>query len=138
MYKRQGQWQVDEHGQRLVLLDRRTDLIVSGGENVSPQRVEAVLLSHPDVEQACVVGLPDAQWGARVEAVVCAKTTLNLSDVSSWCATRLAAFEMPKTIHQWPSLPTATLEKISRAAVRARLLVEDQDPRGDASANARA
>lgn len=116
-----GRWAETVSGPRLVLLDRRVDLIVTGGENVSPQHVESVLMAHPSVERVCVVGMPSEKWGAQVEAVVVAASPIDEAEVLKWCTSKLASFEVPKVLHQWSSLPTSTLNKISRAAVRKRL-----------------
>jgi len=85
---------------RLSILDRRTDLIVTGGENVSPARVEAALEAHPAVAEACVVGRPDPSWGQRVVAVVRLRDGASLSDadLEAHCRDRLARYEVPHEI----------------------------------------
>ena len=115
-----GRWDPDTA--HLEILDRRTDLIVSGGENVSPQHVELVLQRHPDVARACVVGLPDPRWGAKVIAVVQTRGAQALPDLDAWCRAHLAPYEVPKQVFVWAELPTTALGKINRAHVRQRLL----------------
>jgi O-succinylbenzoic acid--CoA ligase len=104
----------------LYVLDRRDDLIISGGENVSPAEVEAVLLLHPAVEDAAVVGVPDEQWGAIPVAYV--KLRLGWSpteqEVLAFCAARLAAFKRPRRIEWVDSLPRNAAGKLLRRELR--------------------
>ncbi len=104
----------------LYILDRREDLIVTGGENVAPAEVEAVLRSHPAVRDAAVVGIPDPEWGQRVVAVVELHPGAEASEqvLRSYCAERLAAYKVPKRIGFLPQLPRVGPEKVGRAALR--------------------
>jgi O-succinylbenzoic acid--CoA ligase len=96
--------------------DRRSDLIVSGGENVYPAEVEAALLSHPDVIEAAVFPLPDSEWGQRVSAAVVLHPGRELADgeLRDWCASRLARFKLPRTIRFVASLPRTASGKVKR------------------------
>jgi o-succinylbenzoate---CoA ligase len=96
--------------------DRRSDLIVSGGENVYPAEVEAVLLSHPYVSEAAVYPLADPEWGQRVSAAVVLRAERNLTDddLREWCASRLARFKLPRTIRFVTSLPRTASGKVKR------------------------
>ncbi|TVQ95273.1 MAG: hypothetical protein EA398_18200, partial [Deltaproteobacteria bacterium] len=106
------------------VLDRRVDLIVSGGENVLPSRVEAVLAGVPGVAAAAVVGLPDAEWGQRVAAAVEAapgdgRDGEALVAACAEAARRaLAAHEVPRTWRVVEALPRTGSGKVRRAAVR--------------------
>jgi len=115
-----GDWGTHLDDRSLMILDRRTDRIVSGGENVSPTRVEQVLRQLDAVDEACVVGLPDPDWGHRVVAVITLRAEAEIAahDVLDFCASRLAAFETPRDVHFWESLPRSALMKISRQRVR--------------------
>lgn len=105
---------------RLVILDRRTDLVVSGGENVYPARVEAVLAGHPAVEEACVVGVPDPSWGHRVCAVLRLRGTVPEAELADYCRTRLGPHELPRIwIRADAELPRTPGGKVKRAEVRA-------------------
>ncbi len=106
---------LDESG-CLHVHDRRSDLIISGGENVYPVEVEATLLSHPDVSEAAVFPLPDPEWGQRVGAAVVLHPGRELADgaLRDWCATRLARFKLPRTIRFVTSLPRTTSGKVKR------------------------
>ena len=105
--------QVESDG-AIRFLGRGSGVINTGGEKVHPQEVEEALLSHPDVTDAVVVGLPDAAWGERVSAVV-ATTNEALSEqvLQAWVRRRLAGCKVPRTIVRVPELlrtPTGKLE----------------------------
>ncbi|HST55358.1 MAG TPA: AMP-binding protein [Solirubrobacteraceae bacterium] len=89
--------ELDERG-RLRVTGRKADTIVSGGENVAPTEVEAVLESHPDVLEAAVVGRVDQQWGEAVTAIVVARPGASLveAELRTHCSARLASFKIPK------------------------------------------
>jgi len=113
----------------LHVVDRREDLIVTGGENVYPAEVEAVLRAHPAVAEAAVVGVPDPHWGQVVVAFVRPKAGAGLDPQAlvEWCRSRLAGFKVPRRVWAAGELPRAGLEKISRRRLRelaARLAAE--------------
>jgi O-succinylbenzoic acid--CoA ligase len=89
--------ELDERG-RLRVSGRKADTIVSGGENVAPAEVEAVLEAHPHVLEAAVVGRPSAQWGESVTALIVARpgTEIDLEEVTAHCARSLAPYKVPK------------------------------------------
>ena len=101
----------------LFVVQRRTDLIVTGGENVYPAEVEAVLLQHPAVAQACVVGLPDAEWGQRVAAAVILRAETDAAALEQWCRARLAGYKCPRQIRIVSNLPLTASGKVIRRAV---------------------
>jgi O-succinylbenzoic acid--CoA ligase len=93
---------------------RLKELIVSGGENVSPVEVEDVLVSHPAVRDAGVVGLPDAEWGEAVTAFVVLDGGVGSGELLDWCRERLAPYKVPKRIEQVPGLPRNAAGKLLR------------------------
>ncbi len=101
----------------LWVLTRRTDLIVSGGENVYPEEVEQALLTHPAVAEACVVGLPDPEWGQRVAAAVTLRAPCAAEDLLTHLRPRLAGYKLPRRIEILPSLPRTASGKLMRARV---------------------
>ena len=102
----------------LHVLARRTDLIVTGGENVYPAEVEAALIELPGIAAACVFGIPDETWGQIVCAVL---VTIGLTDaLAARLATRLAPFKRPRRIVVVDSLPLGPTGKIDRAAAAAQ------------------
>ena len=104
------------------MLDRRDDLIISGGENVYPAEVEAVLLEHPQVADAGVVGLPDVDLGARVVAWVVLEPgeATDAATLMRFCRTRLAGFKLPREIHAIAELPRNAAGKLERWRLTAR------------------
>ena len=107
-------------GGRLYVASRRTDLIVTGGENVRPEEVERVLESHPAVAEAGVYGVPDEEWGQRVSAVVVARdgARIDAAELDAWCRARLAAFKIPRLIEVAASLPRTSGGKLMRNKLR--------------------
>jgi len=105
----------------LYVVDRRKDIIVSGGENVASLEVEDVLSAHPDIAQVAVVGVPDERWGERVVAVAVARpgTTLSEDEVLSWATGRLAGFKRPRRLLVVDELPVNASGKVLKRAVRA-------------------
>jgi O-succinylbenzoic acid--CoA ligase len=108
----------------LYVLDRRDDLIVSGGENVYPAEVEAALLAHPAVAEAGVVGVPDAEWGRRVTGVVVMRTgvTATADELIAFCRRRLAAYKVPRAIEFQTALPRNAAGKLLRRELRTERL----------------
>lgn len=103
----------------LWIVQRRSDLILSGGENVYPAEVEAVLRQHPAVAEACVVGIPDAEWGQRVAAMVQVKPgqTVTETDLLAFCRQQLAGYKVPRHIQLVDALPLTASGKIARSQV---------------------
>jgi len=97
---------------RLIVHGRKVDTIVSGGENVMPQEVEAVLLSHPAVAEAAVFGRPDPEWGQAVTAAVVLHA--DAPDLREFARGRLAAFKVPKSIESVTALPRNAGGKLLR------------------------
>jgi o-succinylbenzoate---CoA ligase len=104
----------------LYVLDRRDDLIVSGGENVYPAEVEAALLAHPAVEEAGVIGTQDAQWGRRVTGVVVRRAggTVSAEELIAFCRQRLAGYKVPRAIEFRAALPRNAAGKLLRRELR--------------------
>ena len=107
----------------LYILDRTTDVIITGGESVYPAEVEAVLAQHPAVAEAAVVGLPDASWGEAVHAVIIptAGSSASAEEIIAWCRDHLAHFKCPKTAEFASTLPRTTKGKVLRRELRAQL-----------------
>lgn len=112
---------MDEDG-FFYILDRKNDMLISGGYNVYPREVEDVLLACEGVIEAAVVGLPDETWGDRVHAVIAGRSGLDGNAVLSFAAERLANFKRPKSIEIWPELPKSAANKILRRTIRDRIL----------------
>jgi o-succinylbenzoate---CoA ligase len=119
--------ELDARG-HLRVLDRRDDLIVSGGENVYPAEVEAALLAHPEVAEAGVVGLPDAEWGQRVVAIVVPRRPPAEAlerELLAHCAGALARFKRPRELRFASALPRTASGKLQRVLLRRRVAEHD-------------
>jgi O-succinylbenzoic acid--CoA ligase len=106
-----GEWGPDG---ALRILGRKADTIISGGENVAPAEVEAVLEAHPDVIEAAVHGRADREWGEAVVATVVAEPNVEADDLRAWCAARLASFKVPKEFAFTTTLPRTASGKLVR------------------------
>ena len=104
----------------LYLHDRLKDMIVSGGENVYPAEVENVLMTHPGVADAAVIGVPDQRWGEAVKAVIVASPGAELSaeDVIAYARTRLGGFKLPKSVDFVAALPRNPSGKLLKRELR--------------------
>jgi acyl-CoA synthetase (AMP-forming)/AMP-acid ligase II len=107
----------------IFLAGRKDDMIIRGGENIAPAEVEAVLFSHPGIEEAAVIGVPDVEWGQQVAAFVVPRpgTTLSEGDVVEFCRQRLASFKKPEIVRFLDALPRNAMGKILRNDLRAQL-----------------
>ncbi|MCG5262471.1 AMP-dependent synthetase [Cupriavidus gilardii] len=112
---------VDEEG-FIYLVDRKKDMIISGGFNVYPTEVEATLYQHPDVMEACVISVPDATWGESVKAVVTLwpGRELSAADLIAHCRARIADYKTPRSIDFVGELPKNASGKLARKVVRER------------------
>jgi acyl-CoA synthetase (AMP-forming)/AMP-acid ligase II len=106
----------------LTILDRASDMIISGGENVYPAEVEAVIAQHPSVGEVAVVGRPDPTWGEAVHAVMIARPGADATpeEIITWCRDRLAHFKCPKTAEFTRDLPRTTTGKVLKRDLRAQ------------------
>ncbi len=105
----------------IFLADRRTDLILRGGANIYPAEVEAALYGHPDVETAVVIGIPDADLGARVHAIVQLRASAKVSttELSDYLAERLALYKLPESYEFAEQMVRDDAGKVRRSALRA-------------------
>lgn len=111
----------------VYLLDRRHDIIISGGFNVYPREVEDALQSHPMVKEAAVVGVADDKWGEMVKAVVSVRGETTEEELLSFIRERVASYKRPRQVEIWEELPKSSAGKILRKEVRGRLkAVESQ------------
>jgi fatty-acyl-CoA synthase len=117
----------DEEGY-IYLVDRKSNMIVSGGENIYPSEVEIVLGAHPAVKDVAVIGLPDAKWSERVHAVVVLHEggTASVADILDWCRDRIAGYKRPRSVSfmNEADVPRTATGKIQHRLLRARLAGE--------------
>jgi acyl-CoA synthetase (AMP-forming)/AMP-acid ligase II len=107
----------------LYLVDRKKDMIISGGENIASSEVERVIYELPDVREVAVIGLPDERWGEKPIAVVVLAdgAVLELQDLADHCRTRLASFKIPKQLVIRDSLPRNPSGKVLKRVLRVEL-----------------
>jgi acyl-CoA synthetase (AMP-forming)/AMP-acid ligase II len=110
---------IDEAGY-VFLVGRKDDMIIRGGENIAPAEVEAVLQTHPAVDEAAVVGLPSVEWGQIVAAAVVlrSRAEVDADELAEYCRLRLASFKKPERIRIVEDLPRNQLGKILRSELR--------------------
>ena len=110
----------DEDGY-IYIVDRKKDVIISGGENVYPVELENVLLTHPKILEAAVIGTPDERWGERVTAVVKLNPDKEMTgeELLEWCREKFPAYKRPRRI-EFGDLPKSPTNKILKPELRAR------------------
>ena len=97
---------------------RAKDMIITGGENVYPAEVEAVLHQHPAVASAAVIGLPDAKWGERVVAAIIQRADVSAEELIAFCQDKLARYKIPKRIFFVANFPLAGSGKIVKRLIK--------------------
>ena len=109
----------DEDGY-IYLAGRSDDMIIRGGENISPEEVENVLYSHPRIEEAAVIGVPDPEWGQQPRAIVALKKgeTASQEEIMEYCRSRLAGFKRPRSVIFVDSLPRNPMGKVLKKELR--------------------
>jgi long-chain acyl-CoA synthetase len=110
---------MDELGY-LFIVDRKKDMIISGGENIYAKEVEDVLFSHPDVANAVVIGVPDEKWGEAVKALVVKKGGAELTEkeLTDFCKERLAGYKKPRSVEFMQDFPKSAAGKILKRELR--------------------
>lgn len=101
-------------------VDRKKDMIITGGFNVYSAEVEKVILSHPAVQDCAVIGVPDDKWGEAVKAVIEPKSgqSVDPDEIIALCKDRLGSVKTPKSVDVWPELPRSNVGKLLKRAVR--------------------
>jgi fatty-acyl-CoA synthase len=110
---------MDEDGY-IYLAGRGDDMIIRGGENISPEEVENVLYSHPKVEEAAVIGAPDPEWGHEPRAILVLKkgTDATAEEIVEYCRSRLAGFKRPRSVVFVEALPRNPMGKVLKRELR--------------------
>ena len=109
----------DEDGYYYVV-DRKKDMLISGGENIYPAEIEEVLYQHPDILEAAVIGLPDPKWGENVGAIIVPKAgkTLTAEKIIDHCKQHLAGYKKPKSVIFIDALPRSVAGKVLKTVLR--------------------
>jgi len=119
----------DEQG-FIHLVDRKSNMIISGGENIYPSEVEAVLAAHPAVQDVAVIGVPDEKWGESVMAVVVPRSDRHAQSaeleaaLGTWCRERIAGFKRPRAYAfiAEAQMPRTATGKIQHRVLRDRIV----------------
>jgi long-chain acyl-CoA synthetase len=111
----------DEEG-FIYIVDRKTDMVISGGVNIYPREVEEVLATHPDIEEAAVVGVPDEKWGERLRLFVVTRSgeALTAEQVKLHCDGKLSPYKIPKDVVLLKALPRNANGKVLKKELRRR------------------
>jgi len=112
---------LDQEGY-IFLAGRGDDMIIRGGENISPEEVEDVLQAHPMIDEAAVIGVPDPEWGQEPRAIVVLKQgeTTTPEEIIEFCRTRLAGFKRPRSVIFVDTLPRNQMGKVLKKELRER------------------
>jgi acyl-CoA synthetase (AMP-forming)/AMP-acid ligase II len=104
----------------IYVVDRKKDMIISGGENIYPAEIEEVLYKHPKILECAVLGVHDEKWGEAIKAVVVCKPGEQLSEqeVIDYCKSHLASYKKPRSVDFVESLPRSTLGKVLKRVLR--------------------
>jgi long-chain acyl-CoA synthetase len=115
----------DEEGY-LFVAGRKKDMVKSGGISIYPLEIESLLYGHPDVLEAAVIGVPDAEWGEAVKAVIVLRSGSNVQgeDLLQFCRERLASYKVPKSIDIVSSLPHTEIGKVAKEKLKAEILTQ--------------
>lgn len=109
----------------IYIVDRKKDMIITGGVNVYPREIEEVLIRHPAIAEVAVIGLPDERWGETM--LVCAAikpgTSLSVADIQAFCDGKLATFKIPKALELIDALPRNANGKVLKTELRSRFAV---------------
>ncbi len=110
---------MDEQGY-IYLAGRSDDMIIRAGENISPEELEEVLHSHPKVDEAAIIGIPDPEWGQEPRAIVVVKKGENIGadEIIAYCRSRLAGFKRPRSVVFVDSLPRNQMGKVLKKELR--------------------
>ena len=110
---------MDDEGY-IYLVDRKSDMIISGGINIYPAEIEAVMIDHPDIEEPAVIGVPDEKWGELVKAVLSLEegATATEQDIIDWCRGKMAGYRIPRSVDFVTDFPRTAAGKIQKKVLR--------------------
>jgi acyl-CoA synthetase (AMP-forming)/AMP-acid ligase II len=111
----------------LYIVDRKKDMIITGGFNVFATEVEAPILAMPEVLECAVIGVPDEKWGELIKAVVVLNSgqKIDESDVIAVCREKLGGVKTPKSVEFWDEIPKTAVGKTDKKVIRKKFWSED-------------
>lgn len=108
---------MDEDGY-MYIVDRKKDVIISGGVNIYPKEIEDALLQHPAIFEVAVVGIPHSEWGESVKAIYVTKEPVTEEELKTLLETQLASFKLPRLYERVEALPRNASGKILKQQLR--------------------
>jgi acyl-CoA synthetase (AMP-forming)/AMP-acid ligase II len=104
----------------LYIVDRIKDMVISGGINIYPREIEEVLIKHPDINDAAVIGVPDDKWGERLKAFIvgASETELDADAIAAYCEGKISGMKVPKDIEYIDILPRNASGKVLKTELR--------------------
>jgi acyl-CoA synthetase (AMP-forming)/AMP-acid ligase II len=119
-----------DDGGYVTLADRKKDMIITGGENVSSLEVEDVVFGHPAVAEVAVIGVPDEKWGEMVTALVVLAdgATATEAEIIAHCRTRIAGYKTPKRVEFRDAIPRTATGKIQKFKLREAFWADAERP----------
>ncbi len=104
----------------VYIVDRKNDMIISGGKNIYPREIEEVIYSHEAVLETAVIGVPDDYWGESVKAFVVLKNGMNATEeeIINLCKSTIASYKKPRSVEFLPQLPKSPTGKILKRVIR--------------------
>jgi acyl-CoA synthetase (AMP-forming)/AMP-acid ligase II len=110
---------IDDDG-FVFIVDRKKDMIITGGFNVFPSEIEQVIWSHPAVQDCAVIGVPDEKWGEAVKAVIetVPGKSINEQEIIALCKQKLGSVKAPKSVEVWETLPRSPVGKVLKKNIR--------------------
>ncbi len=104
----------------LYIVDRIKDMVISGGINIYPREIEEVLVKHPDIADAAVIGVPDEKWGERLKAFIVAAPGASLDEtaIAEWCEGKISGMKIPKDLSFISTLPRNASGKVLKTDLR--------------------
>ena len=109
----------------IYIVDRKKNMYISGGENVYPVEVERVLLSHPSVKEAVVIGVPHEKWGECGVAFIVGDKDFSEQEIKNFCSDKLAKFKIPSVVVNTPEIPKNDTGKLNRKVLKASYLKDE-------------
>ena len=118
---------MDEAG-FLFITGRASDMYISGGSNIYPREIEETILTHPDISEVAVLGIPDPVWGEVGLAVCVARpgTTPEAEEIIAWLGDKMARYKLPKRLVFWPQMPKSAYGKIAKKLIREELIKRNE------------
>jgi long-chain acyl-CoA synthetase len=110
---------MDDEG-HVYLVDRKSDMIISGGINIYPAEIEAVMVNHPQIAEVAIIGVPDEKWGESVKAVVrlMEGATLTEKELIEWCQGKMAGYRIPRSVDFVTDFPRTAAGKVQKKVLR--------------------